>query len=125
MDSIVVNIVDIVESITVNITDIPDQITVSLTECLSKVYTDGVTIIGDGTMANPLTAIISTVSVLYLYGNDVAAYQDNLLIGKALLLVTNDNVVRIPTDYNFNNGTGTITFLSTIDSGVVIQILYV
>lgn len=66
--------------------------------------------------------IISNTVVITADGG--AIYQSNDLIGKTLQLVTNDNVVRIPSDYSFDSFTGTITFISTIDSGVIIQILY-
>lgn len=70
----------------------------------------------------PQPTISNTVVIT---ANGAAVYQDDSLIGATLQLVTNDNVVRIPSDYSFDSVTGTITFISSIDSGVVIQILYV
>jgi hypothetical protein len=65
-----------------------------------------------------------TNSVLVLTGDGDAVYQDDTLIGVSVQLVFNDNVIRIPSDYIFDSVTGTLTFASDIDSGVVIQILY-
>ena len=56
MDTIIVNITDTNDVITINVTDIPEQITVELSECISHIYTDGVTITGDGSYSNPLVA---------------------------------------------------------------------
>lgn len=57
MDTVIVNITDINDVVTVNITDANDQITVVLSECISKIYVDGISIIGDGTYSNPLQSI--------------------------------------------------------------------
>jgi len=67
----------------------------------------------------------SLPGVVVITGTNHTSYQNNTLIGKSILLVTNDNVVRIPTDYTFNGTTGTIEFISNIEYGVVIQVLYV
>jgi nitrogen fixation protein len=56
MDTIIVNITDTNDVITINVTDIPEQITVELSECINHIYTDGVTITGDGSYSNPLVA---------------------------------------------------------------------
>lgn len=61
---------------------------------------------------------------LVIIGADTDTYQDNALIGKTILLVSTDNAVRIPTDYAFTSGTGTIVFASSIETNSIIQILY-
>lgn len=61
---------------------------------------------------------------LVIIGAATDTYQDNALMGKTILLVSTDNAVRIPTDYAFTSGTGTIVFASSIETNSIIQILY-
>ncbi len=61
---------------------------------------------------------------LTITGNGATSYTNTTLIGKTVLLVFTDNVVRIPSDYSFNTTNGTITFISAIDTDTVIQIIY-
>ena len=56
MDTVIVNITDINDIVTINVTDASDQVTVTLSDCISHIYVDGVTITGDGSYSNPLTA---------------------------------------------------------------------
>ena len=64
------------------------------------------------------------VNELTIIGDDTSDYTDVLLIGKTVLAVFTDSAVRVPADYSFVSGTGTITFISAIDLDTVIQILY-
>lgn len=69
---------------------------------------------------------INTTDVreLTITGDDTAIYTNVALIGRTVLFVSTDSAVRIPTDYTFVSGTGTVTFISPIDLGTIIQILY-
>ena len=66
----------------------------------------------------------SDVYSITIIGNDSASYQNDSLIGATILFVTTDSAVRIPTDYSLNSTTGTLTFISQIDTDTVIQIIY-
>ena len=66
----------------------------------------------------------SDVYSITIIGNDSASYQNDSLIGATILFVTTDSAVRIPTDYSLNSTTGTLTFISPIDTDTVIQIIY-
>lgn len=61
---------------------------------------------------------------LTITGTGATSYTNGSLIGKTVLLVFTDNAIRIPSDYSFNSLNGTITFISAIDAGTVIQIIY-
>ncbi len=66
----------------------------------------------------------SNVDVIVITATDTNSYTSATLIGKSLLLVFIDNLIRIPSEYTFNDLTGNIVFDSPVDTGSIIQILY-
>ena len=52
------------ENITLNITEAPENVALNIEECLSRVYTDGITITGTGRPTSPLTAVTSAGDML-------------------------------------------------------------
>lgn len=52
------------ENITLNITEEPEYVTLNIEECLSRVYTDGITITGTGRPTSPLTVVAGSGDML-------------------------------------------------------------
>ena len=52
------------ENITLNITEAPENVALNIEECISRVYTDGVTITGTGRPTSPLTAVVGSGDML-------------------------------------------------------------
>jgi hypothetical protein len=69
--------------------------------------------------------VVGEVKNLTKTATGTTTIQDNLLIGKALVMVFTDNSIRIPTDYSLNATTGTVTFISSIDTGTILQFIYI
>jgi len=57
-------------------------------------------------------------------GTGTATYVKSELIGKTLLLVATDGRIRKSSDYSFTSGTGTIVFISVIQTGQTVHIIY-
>lgn len=125
MDSIDVNIIDAIEAVSINIIDQPDVIEILISEGLTFVYTDGVTITGNGTYSNPLVGVSggSDVNDYDITATGATSYQDNRLIGKTIITIFTDGLRRKSDLYTFNATTGTIDFSYTIEAGSEIGIL--
>ena len=63
-------------------------------------------------------------NVITITATGVSSYTNSTLINKEVMLVFTDNAIRIPSDYTFTSSTGTIVFISAIDTGTIIQIQY-
>ncbi len=46
------------DNVVINITEITDSVQVNVNEAITQVFTDGVTVTGNGTMSNPLVAVV-------------------------------------------------------------------
>jgi len=57
-------------------------------------------------------------------GTGTATYVKSELIGKTLLLVATDGRIRKSSDYTFTSATGTIVFISVIQTGQTVHIIY-
>lgn len=69
------------ENITLNITEAPENVTLNIEECLSRVYTDGITITGTGRPGAPLRFIGSGTGVSC---DDIAACPIIIAIASSL-----------------------------------------
>lgn len=61
---------------------------------------------------------------LEISGTGALEYTNASLVGQELLLVATDGRIRKATDYSFVSATGTITFISVIQTGQKIYVLY-
>ncbi len=48
------------DNVVINITEIQDNVQITLNECITEVATDGITITGNGTISNPLVAVVGS-----------------------------------------------------------------
>ena len=48
------------DNVVINITEIQDNVQITLNECITEVVTDGVTVTGNGTISNPLSAVVGS-----------------------------------------------------------------
>jgi len=52
------------DNVVINITEIQDNVQITLNECITEVVTDGVTVTGNGTISNPLSAVVGSGDML-------------------------------------------------------------
>ncbi len=69
-------------------------------------------------------AVTGGISVKTITATDTATYQDDDLIDRTVLMLFTDSTVRVPDDYTFTTGTGTIVFAASIPQDTIIQIIY-
>ena len=63
------------------------------------------------------------VSLFTITADGGQSYQDDSLIDKTIVAVFTDSVVRVPSDYSFDDTTGTLTFTANVDVNTIIQLI--